>query len=267
MEQFPEEFRQYDPIQPRGTDWRAIGRKIWAPVAAVGAFVVKFGAVLYKIKFIGVAASMVISIGAYALLFGWWFAAGFVLLIFVHEMGHVLELRRQGVPASAPLFIPFLGAFVGMKQLPANAWKEAQVALAGPIVGSLGAAVVWAIGKALDSRLLVALAFAGFFINLFNLLPVIPLDGGRAVGALHPAIWLVGLLALVALAVFRHNPILYIIILLGGMEMWRRWQMRHHPESQAYYRVRPWQRGAVAVTYLGLAAGLVFAMEATHIPH
>ena len=142
---------------------------------------------------------MIISIGAYALLGGWWFGVGLVALIFVHEMGHVLALRRQGVPASAPFFIPFMGAVIGMKKMPENAWKEAEVALAGPLLGSLGAAAVWLAGSYYHSHFLVALAFVGFFINLFNLIPVVPLDGGRAVAALHPAIWLVGLVGLVAL--------------------------------------------------------------------
>ena len=257
--------RDYDPIQPQ-PGWRDVLRKIWAPVAAVGAFLVKFGAVLFKLKVFTVGASMIVSVGAYALLGGWWFGLGLVLLIFVHEMGHVLELRRQGVPASAPLFIPFLGAFVGLKQLPENAWKEAQVALAGPILGSLGALAVYLAGVAYDSRFLKALAFVGFLINLFNLLPIVPLDGGRAVAALHPAIWLVGLGGLVVLEIYRPTPILPIIILLGGLELWRRWQTRNHPESARYYRVRPWQRLAVAVTYLGLAALLVLGMHATHVP-
>src|SRR5207247_7043099 len=116
------------------------------------------------------------------------FRSGLVLLIFVHEMGHVLELRRQGVPASAPLFIPFFGAVVGMKQLPDNAWKEAQVALAGPLLGSAGAVAVWAAGVVYDSNFLKAMAFVGFLINLFNLPPIVPLRGGRAVSALQPAL-------------------------------------------------------------------------------
>jgi Zn-dependent protease len=260
----PQDY-EYNPVRPQ-PGWREIGRRIWAPIAAVGAFVAKFGAVLFKLKVFTVAGSMIVSVGAYALLGGWWFGVGLVGLIFVHEMGHVLELRRQGVPASAPLFIPFLGAFVGMKQMPDNAWKEAQVALAGPILGSLGAAAVWVVGVAYDSNFLKALAFIGFLINLFNLLPVVPLDGGRAVAALHPAIWLVGLVGLVLLEVYRPSPILPIIIILGALELWRRWQTRGHPQFERYYKVAPWQRLVVAGVYLGLAALLVVGMSATHVP-
>ena len=261
--EFPE--RDYEPIRPR-SGLRDLLKKIWAPIAAAGAFIAKFGAVIFKLKIFTVAGSMIVSVGAYALLGGWWFGVGLVLLIFVHEMGHVLELRRQGVPASAPLFIPFLGAFVGMKQLPDNAWKEAQVALAGPVLGTVGAAAVWGLGAVYDSNFLKAMAFVGFLINLFNLLPIIPLDGGRAVSALHPAIWALGLGGLVALELYRPNPILLFILVLGGLELWRRWQTRNDPQFARYYRVRPWQRALVFVVYVGLAAFLVFAMHETHVP-
>src|SRR5215212_2262839 len=213
-----EPTRDYEPIRPQ-SGLRTMLRKIWGPIAAAVAFIVKFGAVIFKLKIFTVAGSMIVSVGAYALLGGWWFGLGLVLLIFVHEMGHVLELRRQGVPASAPLFIPFMGAVVGMKQMPKNAWKEAQVALAGPLLGTLGAAAVWAYGSWTDSNFWIAMAFVGFFINLFNLLPIVPLDGGRAVAALHPAIWAVGLAGLVALAIYRPSPILPIIIIFGAMEL------------------------------------------------
>jgi Zn-dependent protease len=208
---------------------------------------------------------MLVSIAAYAWIWGWRFAVGFVLLLLVHELGHVVELRRQGIPASAPLFIPFLGAVVGMKQMPHDVWREARVALAGPILGSLGAAAVWAAGEALDSQLLVALAFTGFFLNLFNLVPVSPLDGGRAVAALHPALWAVGLAILLGLTIIWPNPILILVLLLGGIEVWRRWREREDPRAREYYAIPAWQRAVVAVTYVGLAGLLALAMSATHI--
>jgi Zn-dependent protease len=263
----PEPERGYKPIHPEPA-WRSLLRKLWAPIAAVGLLFWKFKfifAAIFKFKLFTVAGSMLVSIAAYSLLWGWKFAVGIVLLLLVHEMGHVLELRRQGIPASAPLFIPFLGAFVGMKQLPDNAWKEAQVALAGPILGSLGAAVVWGYAEATDSELLLAIAFTGFFLNLFNLLPIVPLDGGRAVAALHPAMWLVGLAGLIGLVFISPNPILLIIVVLGGLELWNRWRHRDTPEARAYYKVLPWQRVAVAVVYVGLAVALALAMGASHV--
>jgi Zn-dependent protease len=179
----------------------------------------------------------------------------------------VIEARRQGLPVSAPLFIPFLGAAITMKENPRDAWHEATMALAGPMVGSLGAAAIYALGVVEDSNKLKAIAFLGFFINLFNLLPIVPLDGGRVVAALHPAIWLLGLLGLVGLVIVRPNPILILILIFAGMELWRRWQLRNHPAVRGYYRVEPWQRAFVALSYFGLAALLVLGMHETHVPH
>jgi Zn-dependent protease len=254
--------RGYEPVQPR---WGggALLRKLFAPVVALVLLLVKFGGVLLKLKVVTTAASMLVSVAAYAWIWGLPFAVGFVVLIFVHELGHVLELRRQGVPASAPLFIPFLGAVIGMKELPEDAWKEARVALAGPILGSLGAAAIWVVGEAADSELLIALAFVGFFLNLFNLVPIVPLDGGRAVAALHPAIWFAGLLLMIGLAVVRPNPILILIVVLGGLDLWRRW--RERGEAADYYRVPARRRAIVAAVYLGLAATLALAMSATYV--
>jgi Zn-dependent protease len=256
-------LRDYQPIQPRGFDWRGLARRAWAPLAAIGAFLAKFGAVLFKAKFL---FSMFVSAAVYVWLGGWWFGIGLVVLLFVHEMGHVLEAKRQGLPVSAPLFIPFMGALITMKQMPHDAWREAKLAIAGPLLGSAGALALYLAAVAADSRPLKALAFLGFFINLFNLLPVIPLDGGRITAALHPALWFAGFLGLLALVIFRPNPILIIILLLAASELWRRWQLRNHPEMQEYYRVSPRRRVIIGVLYFGLAAALVIGMHATHVP-
>jgi Zn-dependent protease len=259
--------RDYRPIHPE-PPWRSLARKLFAPIVFLALLLWKFKFILvavFKLKLFTVAGSMIVSVAAYALLWGWQFAVGFVLLLFVHELGHVIEARRQGLPASAPLFIPFLGAMIALKELPDDAWKEARVALAGPIVGSFGAAVTWGIGEALDSELLIALAFTGFFLNLFNLLPIVPLDGGRAVAAIHPALWGLGLLGLIGLVVIAPNPILILILVIGGLEFWRRWRERRDPQAATYYRVRPWQRAVVGATYLGLIALLGLAMSATFV--
>jgi Zn-dependent protease len=259
--------RDYEPVHPQ-SGWKSLARKLAAPFVAIGLLfwkIAPFFAALFKLKLFATAGTMAVSIAAYALIWGWKFGVALVILIFVHELGHVWELRRQGVPASAPLFIPFLGAMVGMKQLPADVWREARVALAGPILGSVGAAACWGLGEALDSEFLVAMAFVGFFLNLFNLLPVVPLDGGRAIAALHPVFWLVGLVGLTALMVVRPSPILLIIVVLGAFELWNRWQSRHDFAAAGYYSIKPWQRAAVGVTYLGLAALLAIGMLETHI--
>jgi Zn-dependent protease len=267
-ESFPEpeplvdDPRGYEPVHP-SLGLRDLLRKLSAPFVAVGVFLLKFGGLLLKLKVVTTGASMLVSIAAYSWIWGLPFAIGFVLLILVHELGHVLELRRQGVPASAPLFIPFLGAVVGMKELPDDAWKEAKVALAGPLLGSVGAAVCWVAGEATGSDLLIALAFVGFFLNLFNLVPITPLDGGRAAAALHPALWFIGLLLMVGLLVVRPNPILVLIVVLGGLDLWRRW--RERGEAADYYRLTTAQRTSVAVVYLGLVLALALAVSVTHV--
>jgi Zn-dependent protease len=238
-------------------------RKLAAPFVALGALLVKFGPFLLKFKFL---FSIFVSAAFYVWFGGWWFGIGLVFLLFVHEMGHVFEAKRQGLPVSAPLFIPFLGALISLKQMPHDAWNEAKLAIAGPILGSLGAVAIWMAGIATDSNHLKALAFLGFLINLFNLLPVVPLDGGRIVSALHPALWVVGFLALLGLVFLSPNPILIIILIFSGMELWQRWKTRNHPELQEYYKVTRSRRAIIAVLYFGLAILLVLGMEATHLP-
>ena len=254
--------RGYEPLQPRG-GFLDLLKKLAAPIVGLGFLLVKFGGFLLKFKVLTTGLSMLVSIGAYAWIWGLPFAIGFVLLILVHELGHVIELRRQGIPASAPLFIPFIGAMIGMKELPDDAWAEAKVALAGPILGSVGAAVCWIAAEATGSELLMALAFVGFFLNLFNLIPIVPLDGGRAAGALHPAIWFLGLLLMIGLVVVNPNPLLLIIVLLGGLDLWNRWRRRG--EAGDYYKLSVGQRASVAVVYLGLVVVLGLAMSATYV--
>jgi len=236
-------------------------KRIGGVIAAVGLLLAKFAAkgkalllLLPKLKLFTTSASMLVSIAAYSLIWGWKFAVGFVLLLLVHEYGHVIQLRREGVPASAPLFIPFLGAVVGMKRMPDDAGAEARVGLAGPILGSIGCLVPVALYLATGNELFQALAFTGFFLNLFNLLPVLPLDGGRAMAALSPWMWLVGFGLLVATAVLFPNPIILLVLLFGGLETWRRWKARKTPEAQRYFRVAPRTRVLVAVVYIGLAS-------------
>ncbi len=246
-------------------------RTLGPVLAAIVAFVAKFKAILLllpKLKLLTTAGTMLVSLAAYALLWGWQFAAGFIALLFVHEMGHVIQLRREGVKATAPMFIPFLGAVISARSLGDNALAEARVGLAGPILGSIGSAVCILLWHATRDDLFRALAFTGFFLNLFNLLPVVPLDGGRAMAAMAPWMWFLGLAAMIALAFVFPNPIILLIVLFAGLETYRRWKLRHagNAEQQAYYRVRPIDRMLVAAVYLSLIALLVGGMNATHLP-
>ncbi len=258
------------PDRDRKPWWRRAGG-LAALLAIVG---IKWGAklkalllLLPKLKVLTTSGSMLVSIAAYSLIWGWKFALGFVVLLFVHEMGHVIQLRREGVPASAPVFIPFLGAAVWAKSLGDNALAEARVGLAGPILGTLGTAVCIPLAIVSGDDFWKALAFTGFFLNLFNLLPVVPLDGGRAMAAMAPWMWFAGFFAILVLAFTFPNPIILLIALLAGFETWQRWRRlrRGDEQTRAYYRVRPRDRALVAVVYLGLIALLVLGMDATHV--
>jgi Zn-dependent protease len=255
------------PEPERQPWWRRSGGGLVAALIALLAKGKTLLLLLTKVKFLTTSASMLVSIAAYALLWGWSFGVGFVLLLLVHEMGHVIQLRREGIKASAPLFIPFLGAVVGAKSLGDDATAEARVGLAGPILGSIGAAAVMVAGFALDSDFLRALAFTGFFLNLFNLLPVTPLDGGRAFAAMAPWMWFVGLGLIIVLAFAWPNPIIWLIVVFAAMDVHRRWKARRSgdPEAMAYYQVSPRARLMVAAVYFVLLALLVLGMDVTHL--
>src|SRR5205085_12025119 len=161
-------------------------------LAALAAFIAKFKAVILllpKLKVLTTVGTMLVSVAAYSFVFGWPFAIGFVVLLLVHEMGHVIALRREGIKASPPMFIPFLGAVISARSLGDNALAEARVGLAGLILGSVGAVACILVWHVTGNDIWRALAFTGFFLNLFNLLPVIPLDGGRAMAAMAPWMW------------------------------------------------------------------------------
>jgi Zn-dependent protease len=220
-----------------------------------------------KIKAVTTLGTMFISIAAYALAFGWPFAVGFVLLIFIHEMGHVIQLRREGVEASAPIFIPFLGAVIAAKSLGDDAAAEARVGLAGPILGTIGTLVPLAIWLTTGSDLWRALAYVGFFINLINLLPVLPLDGGRAMAVLGPKVWIAGILIAIAATVVFLGPIMLVLVaLLGGPELYHRWKNRHSEESRAFHSVPTGTKLAVAAIYLTLTALLIVGVAETYVP-
>src|SRR3954453_4218758 len=231
-----------EPAVPASRPQSGLRRTIGPVIAGLALLASKLKFLLVALKgakFLSTSATMLVSVGAYALIWGVPFAAGFVALLFVHELGHYIQLRREGVRPGRMLFIPFLGAVIGARSLGGNALAEARVGLAGPILGSLGAAAVAVAGFALDSEMLKALAFTGFFLNLFNLLPVVPLDGGRAMAAMSPWMWLIGLAAIVGLVFVRPNPIILLIAIFGGMEVSRRWNDRKKgmDGNHAYYAV------------------------------
>jgi Zn-dependent protease len=260
----------YEPIHPdSGRPPRpSLRGRLGAALAALAALAAKAKSLLIllpKLKLLVTFGSALVSIGAYALIWGFPFAGGFVALLFLHELGHVIQLRREGVKASTPMFIPFLGAVISAKSMGRDAAAEARVGLAGPVLGSLASLVPLVVWLAAGSEFWRALAYVGFFINLFNLMPVLPLDGGRAMAALTPWMWLVGFAGLVALAFYFPNPILLLVIILGGLESWRRWRLRHTPQGRAYHAIRPRTRALVAATYIGLAGLLAVGLAETYL--
>ncbi len=238
------------------------GRSAQAGKTAAGAAGAGLLFVLGKAKLLGLLAglvkfktlaTMLLSIGAYAIEWGWLFAAGFVLLIFVHEMGHAVAMRLEGVPAGAPVFIPFVGAFIAMHGQPRDAAVEARVAMAGPLAGSLAAwATLWA-GIELDLPLLRALGHTAVLINLFNLIPVSPLDGGRIVTAFTRTYWVLGYAVGLAALLVTRSPLLLIVLLLGLWTLVQRWR---HP-SPGYDALTARQRGLIALAYAALIVALV----------
>lgn len=253
---------------------QSLRKRIGGVLAAIGAGIAKFFSAIkgllllaVKVKALGTMGTALISVAAYSLFFGWWFAAGFVLLMLVHEMGHVIQLRREGVSASAPMFIPFLGAAVFARSLGQDALAEARVGLAGPVLGTVGCVACLALAEALNSDFLRALAFIGFFLNLINLIPVVPFDGGRAMAAMAPAMWFIGIGALFALLLITGNYFLLIFLLLGIMETSRRWRARNSGslEQAAYYRIAARHRLLVGAVYIALIAVLVAGMDVSHV--
>ncbi len=265
----------YEPIHPgsgRGGSWRERLRKLTALLVAAALLLAKLGAkakvllvALPKLKLFATSGSMLVSIAAYSLIWGWTFALGFVLLLLLHELGHVIQLRREGVEASAPMFIPFLGAVIAAKSMGKDAAAEARVGLAGPILGSVATLVPLGIWLATGEDFWRALAYVGFFLNLLNLLPVLPLDGGRAMAALSPWVWFVGYAALIALTILFPNPIFLLVLIFGGLESWRRWKARNSPEGRAYHAIDPRTRALVGITYIGLAAALGIGVAETFL--
>jgi Zn-dependent protease len=176
-----DQYRDGRPIHPGGGMRRTLERLGAAAIAIAGA-AVKFGFIFVKFF------SFFFSVAAYTLWFhSWTFAFGFTLMILIHELGHIVEAKRQGLRVSAPMFIPFFGAYVTHERAGLSPWRNARIALAGPLFGGIAAAIIWAISSAQDSNMLLVLANIAFLLNAFNMIPVGFLDGGHALQAAREA--------------------------------------------------------------------------------
>src|ERR1017187_4543054 len=267
MDENEQSQRQYDsdgrPVEP--TFWQKT-KKFLAPMGVGFVVFFKFLAKLkFLLPFLKTGGTMILSIGAYALAWGWQFAVGFVLLIFVHECGHLLAAKRLGLKVGAPVFIPFMGAFIALKEAPRNAWVESQVGIGGPLLGAVGAGICELIFLASGNPMFRGLAYTGFFLNLFNLAPVGFLDGGRIVTALSPWLWIVGFVIMIGLTILHPNFILILILVFSAPRIFFLFRKKSD-EERRYFEVTPAQRWTMAAMYFGLIALLVLGMQLSHIP-
>lgn len=216
-------------------------------------------------KVLATTGTMLLSIAVYALFYGWRFAVGFVLLLFVHEAGHYVAARKRGLDVGLPTFVPFVGAWVQMKQMPHDAETEAYVGLAGPFAGTLASLACYFFARRFDSGRMLALSYAGFFLNLFNMIPLSPFDGGRITAVLSPRIWFVGVPVLVGLFVIHPSPLLIVMAILALPQLQRAWSYdATQPENKRYYGIEPSVKLTYTVYYLALLAFLASMTFGVH---
>lgn len=218
-------------------------------------------------KLLLTGGSMLVSLVVYGLIFGWRYAAGFIALMFVHEMGHYIAAKQRGLDVGAPTFIPFVGAWIELKALPHDAETEAYVGLGGPLVGTLGALACYFVARDMgtEGRWLLAVSYSGFFLNLFNLIPLSPLDGGRITAVLSPRLWLLGVPVLMGVFWLNPSPMLILIALLAAPQVMKAWRYRaDDPAHAGYYGASAETRLTYATAYLGL---LAFLAVMTHDVH
>lgn len=249
--------------------------------ATIIAFLVKIKTILFlllDLKWLAIfgkvglaSVSAVISVVAYSFFFGWPFAIGLVILLFIHEMGHALVMKLKGIPVGGLIFVPMLGAAVFMKQMPRNAKDEAEVGIAGPIAGAIASAVCLflALQNPNTPTIWAPLAYFGFFMNLFNLIPIVPFDGGRVLAAIDRRIWILGFFGLLAFEVWswfngNFSPWLLLFIVMAGSQFFSRRKIADTPEGRAYYAVPVGERIILSLVYFGLAAVLVLGMSLAH---
>ena len=236
---------------------------------AIGVLLLNFGGKLKFViapllKFFPVilksGGTMILMIGVYTAMWGWKFALGFVVLLFVHELGHLVAAKKFNLPVSAPIFIPFMGAFIALKEAPRNAWVEASVGIGGPLLGAAGALLCHGVGEIFQAPLFIALAWVGYWLNLFNLTPIGYLDGGRIVTALSPWLWIPGLALIGWMAWTRPNFIIWLVLLLSLPRVFSLFRKKSE-EERRYFEVTRSQRWGMGTLYFGLIAALVLGMD------
>jgi Zn-dependent protease len=256
-------------VGPQRETWWTRTKKALAPLAAVGVVIAKFFAklkffILPALKFLPAilksGGTMLLMIVIYMQLWGWKFAVGFVLLLLVHECGHLIVAKKFGLKVGAPVFIPFMGAFIALKEAPRNAWMEACVGIGGPMLGSLGALACNSLGEIFDLPIFFGLAWLGYFLNLFNLTPVGMLDGGRIVTAMSRWLWIPGFAVLLWFGWKYPNLIVWLMIVLSLPRIISLFRKRTEEEKR-YYEVTTAQRWTMSILYFGLIAALLIGMQ------
>jgi Zn-dependent protease len=256
----PDSPYHYSPTPKR--DNRGLMGGIISAAFAVWA-VVKYGLVfLFKIPALLTLGSALVSFGAYALLRGPEFAAALIVMLFVHEMGHVVEIRRQGMQATAPVFIPFLGAAIFQRQHPTTAVKQAQIGIAGPIAGTIGATAALVLFNATHDPIFLLGAWIGFFLNLINLLPVWQLDGAWILAPVSPWFQVFGLVA-IALGVFYFHLVSGLLIIVALLGIQTAIAGFRNAKDPYYASVSGTAKLALGVSWLGLVLYLgVMSLQA-----
>jgi Zn-dependent protease len=263
----PDSPQHYSPAPSSGN--RSLLGGIGAALLAVWGLV-KYGLLFaFKIPAFATIVSLVVSFGGYALFYGPWFAASLVAMILIHEMGHVVEIRRQGMQATAPIFIPFMGAAIFQRSHPTDALHQAQIGIAGPIAGTIGATAAFALYGATHSPILLIAALIGFYINLFNLLPVWQLDGAWILAPVSKWFQAAGYLMIGVGGLFFHqllSPLIIIIAVLGIPSLIQRFRDANNPYYTSVPSGARWAMGfawLALVIYLGVASVQVTSLLGT----
>jgi Zn-dependent protease len=248
-----------DPPPRRGLrGWLGVG---------LAALLVKAKALLVIVKGLKLAklaltmGSMFVMIWFEAVRYGWAFGVGFVVLLLIHELGHGVAIKRHGLDAGYPVFIPFFGALISLKGQIRSPIVEAEIALAGPIAGAAASCACAGLYFATQGRLWLALAHTGFFLNLFNMTPIAPLDGGRAARLFSRQAWVVGLVILAMLFVTTQAPQL---LLIGILALGHAFSRREQPPGPELAEVTPAARRSVAVEFFGLCGFLALGTYLTN---
>ena len=206
--------------------------------------------------------TLLLSVGVYALRYGWRYAVGIVAMLLIHEMGHYIAARQRGLNVGMPTFIPFVGAWVELKDRPHDAETEAYVGLAGPMLGTVGAIAAWFLARDDGNHWLLAIAYTGFLLNLINMIPLPPLDGGRITAVLSPRIWLLGVPIIGVLLWTHFSMILLLVAILAAPHVFAALNMdKRSAETQQYYAVSPRVRWEYGLIYVGLIAFLAYMVN------